>query len=253
MAVIRHIDFEVPGFGELAQGPQTRLGYRSLVLSMNPVAYWRLGETSGSVAADEVGAIDGVYGAGIALGQSGALAWDEDPAVEFDGDVGEAALGVVGLGHPLQLTGTDFAVTCWFRQRAGGDRYQRVIDKSDSGMGANGYALWADPQDRRLAIHVAGNLYQTAAGVYTHDTWHCAAFVVTATGYGIYLDGQALAGNFVVGSAGHAPAAETEARIGTWNHSDQREWDGWLDELAVWDRVLTGDQVRQLYRTGVGQ
>ena len=33
----------------------------------------------------------------------------------------------------------------WFKQEEGGDRWQRIVDKSDGPLGANGYSLVADP------------------------------------------------------------------------------------------------------------
>lgn len=252
MAVIRHIDFEAPGFGEFAEGPREHLGYRSLVLSLEPVAYWRLGEASGTVAVDEMGTADGVYETGVTLGQGGALVWDDDPSAEFNGDDGHVTLGTIGVGHPLQLAGVDFTVAVWFKQRSGGDRYQRILDKTNSHTGIAGYTVLADPLERWLTIHVDGNWYMTGAGAYTFGAWHCAAFVVTDSAYRIYVDGVEVSGSFLIGSAKHAPGVETDARVGSWNHSDQREWNGWLDELAVWDRALTDDQVAQLYRMGVG-
>src|SRR5207249_1472520 len=47
--------------------------YRREVLADSPRAYYRLGETTGTVAADEVGPNPGTYVNGVALGQSGAL------------------------------------------------------------------------------------------------------------------------------------------------------------------------------------
>ncbi len=244
---IRHIDFEVPNFGEADAGPTMRAGYRSRMLSLEPVAYWRLGEADGTVATDEVGDSDGVYTGGYTLAQPGALAWDDDAAAAFDGDDGHVALGTIGPGHPLQLAGTDISFATWFRQLAG-DRYQRFFDKSSAGLGGNGYAFWADPVDRTLALHVDGNYYR--AGDYTLDAWHFAVFIVTADASEIYLDGQALSGTWLIGSPQHAPEVTTGARLGTWNHSTQREWRGRLDEAALWDRVLTPGEIEILYQTG---
>lgn len=249
--VIRHIDFEVPDFAECDAGPTERLGYRSLVLAMGPVAYWRLGEQSGSAALDEAGSSHGVYTGGPLIGQPGALAWDDDAAVRFDGDNDHVALGTIGLNHPLQLAATNITCVVWFDQLSGGDAYQRIVDKSTGAQGANGYAFWADPASAKLAIHVNGNWYQ--AGPYTTNAWHCAAFVITASVYRIYLDGVELAGSWASGAAKLAPQAATYARIGTWNHSTAREWKGYLDEIALWNRALSSEEIIQLYQRGIGR
>ncbi len=72
MMTLKHVDFEVPNWAELAQGPQPWRAYAEAVMQLGPVAYWRLGETTGTTAADEAGGHDGEYRDGIMLDQSGA-------------------------------------------------------------------------------------------------------------------------------------------------------------------------------------
>src|SRR5215831_14920886 len=61
--------------------------YSSAVLADHPVAYYRLGETSGTTAVDSSGnGSNGTYVGGVALGQPGALLpGDTDPAAGFNG------------------------------------------------------------------------------------------------------------------------------------------------------------------------
>ena len=64
--------------------------YRAAVLgTAGLIAYWRLGEATGSVAADEKGANPGGYSGGLTLGDPGALAGDADASAQFDGVNGE--------------------------------------------------------------------------------------------------------------------------------------------------------------------
>ena len=64
-------------------------------------AYWRLGETSGTVATDRTGSAPGSYLGGAGLGARGALRADPDTAVRFDGvddemQTGNAVVGATG-------------------------------------------------------------------------------------------------------------------------------------------------------------
>lgn len=250
--IFAHVDFEVPDFGELASGPIVKPDCAPLVLSMQPVAYWRLGETAGPTVIDAAGDSHGTPTGGCTLGVEGALAWDGDRAIELDGSDGHVELGPITLDHPLQLAGSDVTIAAWFYQSSGGDRYQRILDKSTAGAGRNGYAVWADPEARSLAIQL-DNYFSTADGVYRFDTWHHAAFVITAAEYRIYLDGSLLPGVWQYGSAAQPPASAANARLGAWNHATGRQWKGRLDELAVWNHALTQTQITQLYRTGAGR
>jgi hypothetical protein len=60
--------------------------YSSVVLAKGPVGYWRLGEASGPTVADASGnGYDGTYLGNPTLGQAGAIANDPDTAVGFNG------------------------------------------------------------------------------------------------------------------------------------------------------------------------
>ena len=66
--------------------PPPPVDYRAAVMSDAPRAYWRLGETSGLVAADQTSnGISGSYLNGVVLGRPGAVAGDPNTAVALDG------------------------------------------------------------------------------------------------------------------------------------------------------------------------
>ena len=57
--------------------------------------YWRLGDTSGTTAADAVGAHDGTYLGGYRLGVPGGLLDDPNAAASFEG-TGEVKTALAG-------------------------------------------------------------------------------------------------------------------------------------------------------------
>src|SRR5215204_2208436 len=59
--------------------------YADNVLADSPASYWRLGESSGTVAADAAGNNPGVYTGGVTLGVPGGLANDLNTSASFDG------------------------------------------------------------------------------------------------------------------------------------------------------------------------
>lgn len=68
--------------------------YRSVVLADGPMAYWRLAETSGTSAMDELGAASAVYENGVALGRTGAL----------PGNAANRAAGLDGSDDRVRVT-----------------------------------------------------------------------------------------------------------------------------------------------------
>src|SRR5436190_1632455 len=89
--------------------------YADVVVGDGPVSFWRVGEASGAVALDAVGANRGGYFGGFALGQPGAVAGDT--AVSLNG-----TSGYVGVPDSASLhTGDNFSVELWVKPaRLGG-------------------------------------------------------------------------------------------------------------------------------------
>ena len=102
----RVVRYGVDGYGRLAyvwnplasSAPTT--SYPARVLANSPAAYWRLGESSGTTAADAgPNGITGTYTA-VTLGTAGAISGDSDTAVSVSGGYlaapGAGALNVTG-------------------------------------------------------------------------------------------------------------------------------------------------------------
>jgi hypothetical protein len=117
------------------------------------MAYWRLAETAGSIAADS-GPLgrNGVYKGGPTLGQEGALAAKQpgDTAVLFGGtdDLVEIDVGTVfglpaGAPDPL-LPPHSFSIEAWMRLAStpGADGFETVFDSLQNAAGTvRGFSL----------------------------------------------------------------------------------------------------------------
>jgi len=63
-------------------------------------------------------------------------------SIVFDGLDDYIELGSVDSNNPLSLYGqTEFSIDLWLKPDYTGDTFQRVIDKSSSGSGANGWCV----------------------------------------------------------------------------------------------------------------
>src|SRR5207248_11696460 len=96
--------------------------YRSAVLADSPLAYWRLGETTGSVAADQRAAYNGTYTKTPSLGQPGALFNDPATSVGFNG-----TSQYVQVPYTATLNTPKFAFDIWARPSGGAGKYRGVI------------------------------------------------------------------------------------------------------------------------------
>ncbi len=113
----------------------------------------------------------------------------------------------------------------------------RVIDKSDAGNAANGYAIWRDDTRFAFAINTVQFLSNTGILVVDqYDVWGLDHLV----GGGDSLADYYLNGFFVNQTAGSVPGSGpayrpdiTNAAIGNWNHTTARMWDGTLNFVYV--------------------
>lgn len=88
--------------------------YGAAVQADSPTGFWRLGEGSGSSAADSGSAgYDGTYTGGYTLGQTGPVGWGNGAATAFNG-----TSGYVQLGHTVQFDSGNFTIEGWFKAPA---------------------------------------------------------------------------------------------------------------------------------------
>jgi hypothetical protein len=149
----RSYQFTYPmGYGPGAEGATTALtlqwevrntsfSYREAVLTDEPVGYWRLGETSGSTAADETGANPGTYENGPALGLPGAINGDTDRRLGLDGVDDDVRIpGSASLDVRHQLT-----FEAWMKY-ASGDGIGPILEYSGRRTPA-----WPQARSRRMS------------------------------------------------------------------------------------------------------
>jgi hypothetical protein len=205
--------------------------YRDLVLAHGAVAYWRLGETSGTTAASEVGSYPGTISGGVTLNQPGALA-EGNPAIAFNGVSGKITVGafVIALASSVEV---------WVRFTSAG---QHTIIGCDAGVA---------PTTDTYGVFSGGKIYQYngSAGIqstgqsYNDGQWHHVVFVNTGTALSIYVDG----GVTNVNAVAYARPLQSGTLSVAWATNDPNFWNGSLDEIAIYPTALTAQQVADHY------
>ena len=88
------------------------------------------------------------------------------------------------------------------------------------------------------------------SGDLCDGAWHHAAFVIDGQTVKVYVDGVEVAEEDKVGtywySSYSGPFSLGAARV----NGDARYYKGYIDEVAVYDRVLTAREIREHYRVG---
>jgi len=218
--------------------------FEALVAGMRPVAYWRLGETSGTTAFDYAGGYDGTY-VSVAQGQSGAVSGEANGAAGFDG-----ASAYLTTGQPLLNNRAQFTVMGWLKRGAihsgrGGYFGQNNLLEFGDASGGTSIEAWIDAS--------GGNIITTWP--WPDDQWGFIVLTGDGTISKLYIDGQ-LAGSLssTVTSYGTNGFSFNIGGGGIFNDPavNMDYFNGYIDEVAVFDRALSIQEVCALYLKGTG-
>ncbi|WP_404311372.1 PKD domain-containing protein [Agrococcus terreus] len=234
--------------------------YGAAVRGLDPTLYWRLGEASGTTAADT--GLDGVAGsyvqAGsnqIQRGQAGALAGVADTAVRLTSartnnqwSSRQSVVSQRSMASP-----SAFAAETWFRTTSSGGGKLLGFGNSN-GTGTNASTTY----DRHIMLSGTGALTFgvrsggvqrtiTAPGTYRDGAWHHVVAQQSSTGMQLFVDGQLAASSAI---------ATADSYTGYWRAGGDSTWIGdpffvgTLDEVAVYPQALTAQQVQQHFDIG---
>jgi len=239
MTILKHVDFEVPGFGELAVPPLAVPDYASAVTGLNPVAYWRLGEPSGTTLVDEMGNYPLQLSGSHAFSQDGALKYDDDTAIHFDGAVAVAGVPILPIG-----TNAPFTMAFWVRIPPGPADAGAFMGQYTSSVSGHTRVQILDGAQLRVTI-INGVYFNSTELVNT--SWRFAVATRSSTGvFRWFVDGQF---DIEYTGAGQAltPIPFVMGQVTT------NSVDIFLDEVAIFHHELTADQIRWLYGLARGE
>jgi hypothetical protein len=217
--------------------------YRALVLADAPLAYWRMGASSGTTVADETGRGNDLLLEGtVTLGAPGALRGDDDAAIHFDGTTTSA--------HARDARAFDFTarhpftLEAWGRRAIGTDPYQQLFAGYAGADVAsrNGYLLQNDLNSTQTSFYWYGatTAVRASAATLPLDQWsHCVA-TFDGTSMRLYVDD--VAGSSVDVQIGELTSHSTPFVVGGSPYNTSR-WSGDLDEVAVYDHALSVEQI----------
>jgi hypothetical protein len=216
-----------------------RRRYLDQVMALSPIAYWRLGEASGTIAYDHAGGLHGTINNAPTLGVTGALAEDTDKAITFAGSPQSVTAA------PVDISVTNpYTMALWASCTPDGT-FRRIMAIEDaSGYGANlqsqsGYLM-------HVRTNAAGSDYAYQEAGLTAG-WHFIVATYDGTTMRLYLDGMGL-GGVGIGASARALTAPTTTVIG--GNLAGTNFIGTLDEVGVWNRALTSAEIASFYAVG---
>jgi hypothetical protein len=219
--------------------------YPATVLADHPVSYWRLNDSSGSTAVDQMGLNPGQI-TGATLGEPGPFAGSGSMRFEGNGDVN---LGT----DPTLRPPNNWTVEAWFKASAS-DTANCVNTYHSSGCAlyavhAFGLHLDLDPQG-----HVFGDFDSTSAqgysvespGTYGDNTWHYIVLVRETAQLRLYIDGSEVAATAVAEPTTYY-CCENIATIANDDACRCAPFTGWESEVAFYNYPLSAARIAAHY------
>ena len=250
------------------------LAYRDGVLAKGPVGYWRLGEDVGPTAADETAnQYDGTYLGDPTFGTPGAIVGDPDTAVQFHGTDYVEIPDSEDFSQPTSEVG--LTVEAWMRADA-----LDFIGETENpyvhwlGKGVAGRIEWAfrfysrnTATPNRISAYIWSPSGGLGAGAHFDDTlvvgeWmHVVACYEPGdantqppAGVHVYKNGvhrQGPPANATLYSTYSIFPAHGTAPLRFATRDLNSFLVGALDEVAIYPRVLSGDEIWDNYQNGI--
>jgi hypothetical protein len=219
--------------------------YAAQVMADSPVAYWRMGEATGvSTLTDVTGnSFHAVIAAGVTLQECGALVGDWDRALRVTsggGTAGHVRVGSLGLGDA-------FTAEWWFRHTEPDSIAEHaIVAWGGGGLGA----WWIKILNGAISTHQnsTGTVYFQSTFPYADNAWHHMAWARSAAGVGngtVYIDGSS-----APGTTANSIRTPSVVSLSLFSFNGAQGFNGYVDEVAIYNYALTADRVLAHYRAG---
>jgi hypothetical protein len=270
--------------GRVAHGtpPEQRASdaFRPLILAAKPVGYWRLGERSGTVAADETrNRHNGWYMTKPKMGEPGAIVGDSNSSITLDGKSYVEISDHPAFSQPT--SGAGLTVEVWMRPDkldfadAAPVKYLHWLGKGEPGRYEWGFRFYTrgdGERPNRISAYIWNPSGQLGAGAYFQDRLVAGKWIHVVACYepgnatagprregvriykdGVFRQGPPSRGTLysnppdwqIMPQRGTAPV-----RLGT--REGKGFFVGGLDEVAIYPRVLSPEEIRWHYEVGAG-
>ena len=234
------------------------ISYTDLVdayTSNSPVAWWRLNEDSGaSVAFDEMSSNNGLYSGGAAAGLFGAPIGGVNAATHLDGTndyISAGTMDVIPSGSAGCQAG--MSIIGWFKADAFAAGEAKILAKASGTDEASHY--WTLGVNNtgsgvrlqfRLKTGGTTSTLTASSGNLAAGAWVFAAAVYDGSNMTLYKDGVA------VGQVAKSGTPDTDATVKLWlggnpSGATDQPFDGLIDEVAVFDKILSPTHIAAIY------
>ena len=222
--------------------PSIAVSYASSVSSDSPVAYWRLGDRSGTTAAAVVGPA-GTYSGATTLGEPGVIPMDNSTSVRFDGSNGTT---VVLNSLPVNTSAGQQTTVEFWMYWMGGSGYQMPF-------GFNTYNLSVVPGNGFGFNTGNSDVYGVPISAIAANSWIHVAAVFTNGSFAsnqLYLNGVPQSISQLFGTPASV-SVTTNGAISGWGSSGAYKFNGLISDVAIYNGALPAARIQAHYAAGL--
>lgn len=218
--------------------------YRQEVVADKPLRYYRLGESSGTTATDAMASgNNGTYTASPTLAQSGAISGDSDTAVLF---ASGSSQYVTANATSLPTGAASWTIACWLKV-AGSPGSTQTVMSFGLNSTSHGAPQFTIDSSRRIQLSDATTSTAVSAAIST-GVFHHLVGTYDGSTLKFFLDGVAGA---TAAATVAIPGSGTFTTIGaTALASPSQFLSGTVDEVVIYDSVLSATRITTLYQIG---
>jgi len=159
----------------------------------------------------------------------------------------------VSVSHNAnQLLTSGFTISAWIYPNTAGQTAGRILDKSHNGSSAQtGYDFFIQGNAVKLQVN-NGSTPTSAANAVPYKKWSHVLVTVDSNALATFYVNGFLSGT--PGSTGALSGITSTDPIYIGNRSGftDRTFDGIIDDVRIYSRALSSQEVKQLYNTGAG-
>jgi len=225
---------------------ESRRRYRANVMADSPVAYWRLGESSGTTAADETGTYAGTYVASPTLGVAGAV--QGNTAVDFNG-----SSQYVDLGTSSAFNLAAGTYEAWINYATNPAAAATIMCRFRNSTSFFSGPLFYVATDGKLGFGLQNGTsdnynFLSPSAIAKNQCVHVAATWNSSTAV-LYIDGASVASASISGTinVGTNYATSIAARRNPVSGLWERFIDASIDEAAIYGTALSADRIAAHY------
>jgi RHS repeat-associated protein len=231
------------GTGPAATSPLTTItagsnpAYAATVLGDGPVAYYRLDDSAGTIAADSSGGGQaGGYSGTYTLAKAGGLLNDGDKSVSVNGGSVTAPDAFMPMGNNAR------SIEAWVNVSGTGGSGTQAVASYGSASIRSVFALRLTSTNQVNVVTYNDDRTFTAGYPLTNGVWHQLAATYDGTKLTVYVDGQSIGqSTFSSGLGTESNGSGLILGKDSWGCCD---WlTGSLDDVSVYAKALTSSQI----------